>query len=304
MRRRFNISGGLTSQATHELQFTVGGDGDTVTKYVVDYFKDAYGFSIQHVHWSCLQLGRTHKKNYMPTEVCKIVSGQRYSRKLNERQVTQVEGRVLEPPKLKVGNGGDLFPRGGHICRAETDHALGCFESLCTLRHQYPMQRSNEVCGSEDASWKMGSLHSAFYLGMDLSHGSRGRSDVPSIAAVVSSRKWPLISWYRASVRSQSARVEMIDALFKPVSAVEDDGMIRELLMDFYQSTPKLKPDHIIIFRYDNGVSESQFEQVLNIELEQIMQKTHHTRFFQPRSDANVPAGYVPDSRKHYDQCD
>ncbi|MFS7984844.1 putative post-transcriptional gene silencing PAZ-Argonaute family [Helianthus anomalus] len=68
--------------------FTVGGDRDTVTKYVVDYFKDAYGFSIQHVHWSCLQLGGTHRKNYMPMEVCKIVAGQRYSRKLNEQQVT------------------------------------------------------------------------------------------------------------------------------------------------------------------------------------------------------------------------
>ncbi|KAI7750238.1 hypothetical protein M8C21_014673, partial [Ambrosia artemisiifolia] len=57
-------------------------------KYVVDYFRDAYGFSIQHVHWPCLQLGKSHRRNYMPMEVCKIVEGQRYSRKLNERQIT------------------------------------------------------------------------------------------------------------------------------------------------------------------------------------------------------------------------
>ncbi|XP_035838402.1 protein argonaute 1A isoform X3 [Helianthus annuus] len=98
MRRRFNISG-LTSQATRELQFTVGGDGDTVTKYVVDYFKDAYGFSIQHVHWPCLQLGGTHRKNYMPMEVCKIVAGQRYSRKLNERQVTALLKVTCQRPQ-------------------------------------------------------------------------------------------------------------------------------------------------------------------------------------------------------------
>nr|GEU47910.1 protein argonaute 4A-like [Tanacetum cinerariifolium] len=151
-------------------------------------------------------------------------------------------------------------------------------------------------------------------FGMDVSHGSPGRSDVPSIAAVVSSRKWPLISQYRASVRGQSARVEMIDGLFKPVSPHKDEGMIRELLTDFYTSTTRqLKPQHIIIFR--DGVSESQFNQVLNIELEQIMQackfldenwepkfmvivaqKTHHTKFFQPNSDANVSPGTIIDN--------
>ncbi|KAL7609419.1 protein argonaute 4A [Lactuca sativa] len=36
-------------------------------------------------------------------------------------------------------------------------------------------------------------------LGMDVSHGSPGQSDIPFIAAVVSSQHWPLISRYRAS---------------------------------------------------------------------------------------------------------
>ncbi|KAL4578096.1 hypothetical protein LXL04_014212 [Taraxacum kok-saghyz] len=151
-------------------------------------------------------------------------------------------------------------------------------------------------------------------FGMDVSHGSPGRADVPSIAAVVSSRKWPQISRYRASVRAQSARVEMIDGLFKPISHDKDEGMIRELLDDFYLSTPKLKPKNIIIFR--DGVSESQFNQVLNIELNQIIeackfldeqwdpkflvivaQKTHHTKFFQTNSEANVPPGTVVDDK-------
>ncbi|XP_076884626.1 protein argonaute 4A-like [Bidens hawaiensis] len=155
---------------------------------------------------------------------------------------------------------------------------------------------------------------STIIFGMDVSHGAPGRSDVPSIAAVVSSRKWPFISRYRASVRSQSSRVEMIDGLFKPVAPNKDEGMIRELLEDFYMSTPKLKPQNIIIFR--DGVSESQFNKVLNIELEQIMaackfldeswnpkfmvivaQKTHHTKFFQTNSDFNVPPGTIVDNQ-------
>ncbi|XP_061341623.1 protein argonaute 4-like [Gastrolobium bilobum] len=150
-------------------------------------------------------------------------------------------------------------------------------------------------------------------LGMDVSHGSPGQSDIPSIAAVVSSRQWPLISKYRACVRTQSPKVEMIDNLFKKVSENEDEGIIRELMLDFYSSSGKQKPDNIIIFR--DGVSESQFNQVLNIELDQIIeackfldekwdpkflvivaQKNHHTKFFQPGAPDNVPPGTVIDN--------
>ncbi|KAG2587979.1 hypothetical protein PVAP13_5NG186800 [Panicum virgatum] len=141
-------------------------------------------------------------------------------------------------------------------------------------------------------------------LGMDVSHGSPGQSGVPSIAAVVSSREWPLISKYRASVRSQSAKMEMIDSLFKP-QGTDDNGLIR---------SGKRKPDQIIIFR--DGVSESQFSQVLNIELDQIIeackfldekwdpkftlivaQKNHHTKFFIPGAPDNVPPGTVVDNK-------
>ncbi|GJN22127.1 hypothetical protein PR202_gb09663 [Eleusine coracana subsp. coracana] len=145
----------------------------------------------------------------------------------------------------------------------------------------------------------------AIILGMDVSHGQPGQSDRPSIAAVVSSRQWPLISKYRASVHTQSPKLEMMSSLFKP-RGTDDDGLIRESLIDFYTSSGKRKPDHVIIFR--DGVSESQFTQVINIELDQIIeackfldekwspkftvivaQKNHHTKFFQTGSPDNVP---------------
>ncbi|KAG1327188.1 putative protein argonaute 16 [Cocos nucifera] len=129
-------------------------------------------------------------------------------------------------------------------------------------------------------------------LGMDVSHGSPGRSDIPSIAAVVGSRYWPLISRYRASVRTQSPKVEMIDSLYKPQANGQDDGILRD------------------------GVSESQFSQVLNIELDQIIkvyehlgettlpkftvivaQKNHHTKLFQAGGAENVPPGTVVDTK-------
>ncbi|KAI7991968.1 Protein argonaute 4A [Camellia lanceoleosa] len=72
---------------------------------------------------------------------------------------------------------------------------------------------------------------------------------IPLISKVVSSRQWPLISRYRASVRTQSLKVEMIDSLYKRVSEAEDEGIMRELLLQFYVTSGKRKPDQIIIFR-------------------------------------------------------
>nr|AJA90771.1 Argonaute 4 [Ginkgo biloba] len=154
-------------------------------------------------------------------------------------------------------------------------------------------------------------------IGMDVSHGSPGHADSPSIAAVVASREWPLISRYRASVRTQSPKVEMIEALYKPSPTGADSGMINELLIDFYKtckSPPNVarKPMQMIIFR--DGVSESQFDQVLNIELQSILkacdhiesgyrpkvtlivaQKNHHTKLFQ-NVNGNVQPGTIVDA--------
>ncbi|KAM1026662.1 hypothetical protein TB2_039490 [Malus domestica] len=85
MRRKYRISG-LTSQATRELTFPVDERG--TMKSVVEYFYETYGFVIQHAQWPCLQVGNQQRPNYLPMEVCKIVEGQRYSKRLNERQIT------------------------------------------------------------------------------------------------------------------------------------------------------------------------------------------------------------------------
>ncbi|KAH0889398.1 hypothetical protein HID58_051827, partial [Brassica napus] len=186
-------------------------------------------------------------------------------------------------------------------------------------------------------------------LGMDVSHGSPGRADVPSVAAVlqhsyfscplfahcvVGSKNWPLISRYRAAVRTQSPKLEMIDSLFQPVEdPVNGDNEATsyqkifkcllflydyvaksELFVEFFKTSNARKPKQIIIFR--DGVSESQFNQVLNIEVDQIIkayqrlgetdvpkftvivaQKRHHTKLFQAKGHENVPAGTVVDTK-------
>jgi eukaryotic translation initiation factor 2C len=111
-----------------------------------------------------------------------------------------------------------------------------------------------------------------FILGIDVSNDSSGQSDIPSIATVDSSRRWPLISKYRETVRTQSPKVEMIDSLFKHVSETEEwrHLLITELLINFYKSSGNTKPDRVIIFR--DEVNKSQFDHVLNIELDQMIE--------------------------------
>ncbi|XP_022025767.1 protein argonaute 1 [Helianthus annuus] len=101
MRRKYRISG-LTSQATRELNFPVDERG--TLKSVVEYFRETYGFSIQHVQWPCLQVGNTQRPNYLPMEVCKIVEGQRYSKRLNERQITALLKVTCQRPQEREGD--------------------------------------------------------------------------------------------------------------------------------------------------------------------------------------------------------
>ncbi|KAK9284381.1 hypothetical protein L1049_023552 [Liquidambar formosana] len=451
----------------------VNDEEQTVDITVYDYFSKHRHIELSYsAYLPCLDVGRPKRPNYLPLELCSLISLQRYTKALStmqrsslveksrqkpmeririvtdavgnyrydedtvlvacgikiDKQLTQVDGRILEAPKLKVGNSEDCIPRNGrwnfnnktllnpiHIKQwAVVNFSARCDTSYlsrelinCGMKKGIHIERPHTLVEEEPQArraspververmfdrikpkfstapqfllcvlperknsdlygpWKKKSLsdygvvtqcispskindqyltnvllkinsklgginsllaieHSSrvplindiptMILGMDVSHGSPGRSDVPSVAAVVGSRYWPLISRYRAAVRTQSPKVEMIDSLYKPLANGEDDGIMRELLKDFYQTSKGRKPKQIIVFR--DGVSESQFNQVLNIELEQIIkayqhlgeadvpkftvivaQKNHHTKLFQAGAPENVPPGTVVDTK-------
>lgn len=100
-------------------------------KSVVEYFQEMYDFTIQHSHLPCLQVGNQKKANYLPMEVgtshhkiltllsylycffsnffvkhgspilqaCKIVEGQRYTKRLNEKQITALLKVTCQRPR-------------------------------------------------------------------------------------------------------------------------------------------------------------------------------------------------------------
>jgi eukaryotic translation initiation factor 2C len=96
IRRKYRVSG-LTNQATKDLQFPVDEEGSL--KSVTDYFREMYGYIIRHPLLPCLQVGSQQRPNYLPMEVCKIVEGQRYSKRLNERQITALLKVTCQRPK-------------------------------------------------------------------------------------------------------------------------------------------------------------------------------------------------------------
>ncbi|GAB4851024.1 Protein argonaute 10 [Ancistrocladus abbreviatus] len=96
VRRKYRVSG-LTPQPTRELVFPI--DDNSTMKSVVDYFQEMYGFTIQYTHLPCLQVGNQKKANYLPMEACKIVEGQRYTKRLNEKQITALLKVTCQRPR-------------------------------------------------------------------------------------------------------------------------------------------------------------------------------------------------------------
>ncbi|KAL5722966.1 Protein argonaute 7 [Ranunculus cassubicifolius] len=152
----------------------------------------------------------------------------------------------------------------------------------------------------------------AIFLGADVTHPHPLDDFSPSIAAVVGSMNWPAANKYVSRMRSQTHRQEIIQDL---------EEMVSELLQEFLQEL-KVLPKRILFFR--DGVSETQFYKVLQVELQAIkaacstfpkykptitfavVQKRHHTRFF-PNETAssingtqyaneNIPPGTVVDT--------
>ncbi|PIN01366.1 Translation initiation factor 2C (eIF-2C) [Handroanthus impetiginosus] len=96
VRRKYRVSG-ITTQPTRELVFPV--DDNSTMKSVVEYFQEMYGFTIQYTHLPCLQVGNQKKANYLPMEACKIVEGQRYTKRLSEKQITALLKVTCQRPR-------------------------------------------------------------------------------------------------------------------------------------------------------------------------------------------------------------
>ena len=134
-------------------------------------------------------------------------------------------------------------------------------------------------------------------VGLDVTHPSPGSAKgAPSVAGIVASVDKALGQW-PADVRIQTSRQEMVDNL--------DDMFASRLRL--WQAKNKSLPENILMYR--DGVSEGQYQTVLDVELVQIRRaceklypatdskkgiphisiivvgKRHHTRFYPTKTE-------------------
>ncbi|XP_042500734.1 protein argonaute 2-like [Macadamia integrifolia] len=136
------------------------------------------------------------------------------------------------------------------------------------------------------------------FIGADVNHPSPGNASSPSVAAVVGTVNWPAANNYVAQYRLQQHRTEKIK---------EFGEMCLELIKK-YAELNKVKPKKVIVFR--DGVSDSQFDMVLNEELMDLKraiqcdgysptitlvtaQKRHQTRLFPMDDNQGARGGNV-----------
>ncbi|KAI8565536.1 hypothetical protein RHMOL_Rhmol03G0267800 [Rhododendron molle] len=145
------------------------------------------------------------------------------------------------------------------------------------------------------------------FIGADVNHPAPRNTTCPSFAGVVATTNWPAVSRYVVRLCAQEHRKEKI----------VDFGATCLDLVNTYARLNKVKPQKIVVFR--DGVSEGQFDMVLNEELQDmksaiyendyrptitliVAQKRHLTRLFVENERdggrfGNVPPGTVVDTK-------
>lgn len=94
-RRSYKITG-VTTQPTSHVMFSVD-DGTQIS--VAEYFRQKYNRVLKYAFLPAFQAGNDKSPIYLPMEVCTIVKGQRYTKKLNERQVTSLLRATCQRPR-------------------------------------------------------------------------------------------------------------------------------------------------------------------------------------------------------------
>lgn len=91
---------GLSNEPANQLKFTQ----DNVELSVAQYFKDKYSIPLRYPSLPCIQIGQPKRATYLPMEVCLIAHGQKYLKKLNDRQVTALLKATCQRPHERENN--------------------------------------------------------------------------------------------------------------------------------------------------------------------------------------------------------
>ncbi|TVU45671.1 hypothetical protein EJB05_05172, partial [Eragrostis curvula] len=156
---RYRITG-ITSAPLNDLTFDQ--DGRRVS--VVQYFKQQYNYPLKYTHWPCLQAGSNSRPIYLPMEVCSILEGQRYSSKLNERQVASILKLACERPAQRESSILEVARRNNYDSdyyakefgiKVTNQLAMVDARVLPTPRLKYHDSGKEKMCNPSVGQWNM-----------------------------------------------------------------------------------------------------------------------------------------------------
>ncbi|KAI3989961.1 hypothetical protein MKX01_003664 [Papaver californicum] len=322
------------------------GEPEMIEVTVTDYF-----VNIRHIELvysgslPCINVGKPKRPTYIPIELCTLISLQHYTKALSihqrsslveksrqkpqERmaalteamktinydaepalrasgvtinsQFTQVEGRVLQPPRLKFGKGEDFTPRNGRwninnkvfVEPIKVQRwAIVNFSARCDIRG---LVRDLTTLGEQK--------------GMMIEPPFDVFEEPPqSRWAPPPARAEEMFQQIRAKLPGLGGLNSVLAIAHSCSISFVSKIPTMILGMDVSHGSPGQSD---IASVAADGVSESQFNQVLNIELVQIIeackfldekwspkftvivaQKNHQSKFFQPNSPDNVPSAH------------
>ncbi|XP_024158332.1 protein argonaute 5 [Rosa chinensis] len=99
VKRTYTING-LSAEPLEQLRFTCEDENTSV----VQYYRKKYKIDLKYVAWPAIQAGNDSKPVYLPMELCSIVAGQRYTKKLNKKQVTNLLKATCQRPRDRENN--------------------------------------------------------------------------------------------------------------------------------------------------------------------------------------------------------
>ncbi|KAL3579627.1 hypothetical protein D5086_017462 [Populus alba] len=92
----------ITNLPVNKTMFTLDDKKTKVSVY--QYFLERYNIKLKYTSLPPLQAGTDAKPIYLPMELCQIAGGQRYTKKLNERQVTALLRATCQRPSARENN--------------------------------------------------------------------------------------------------------------------------------------------------------------------------------------------------------
>lgn len=128
MRRKYKING-FTRTPADETIFKLGtasshGISEERDISVASYFHDQYNYQLRFPHLPCLKVGSIQRAVYLPLEVCDIIPGQRYLRKLNEQQTAQMIRLTCQTPEKRALKIASAMNELGHTLENVSESSL------------------------------------------------------------------------------------------------------------------------------------------------------------------------------------